>query len=454
MDTARIFEGMPQQSLNPGVHFEVGDVNRLPVFEVDSADTISATIDRAFDEHESSRETSVEFVGPGPSNWRATQAWAQRAVDRCQGELLPAFEPTPDRPDPQSTISFAIGIFLGRFASAHGRVPRDAASSGPPSGTLFVSVDGGDSVDSAEGGIDDAWREHASSLGGGEGIGAYLRRSFFDSHKKVYENRPIYLPVSSKKKSFVAFISIHRWTDTTLPDLLAEHLKPTLNRLIGEQKDIRDARGAARDAKAEKRLAELGNLIEELADLVEKVTKIAYEGPPPVDASTTARECDAPFVMDLDDGVMVNGAALWPLLEPQWKDPKKWWKELANAQGKKDYDWSHLAARYFPKRVRAKCVTDPSLAVAHKCFWELHPARAYAWELRLQDEIRPDFTIDEPGSDAARARFHADHEYQAADIRAAEAKRRARKAAKADDAAADGPLFEGEADTDEEHASD
>ena len=52
--------------------------------------------------------------------------------------------------------------------------------------------------------------------------------------------------------------------------------------------------------------------------------------------------------MDLDDGVMVNSAALWPLLEPQWKDPKKWWKELANAQGKKDYDWSHLAARYFP----------------------------------------------------------------------------------------------------------
>jgi hypothetical protein len=38
----------------------------------------------------------------------------------------------------------------------------------------------------------------------------------------------------------------------------------------------------------------------------------------------------------------------------------------ANAAGKKDYDWSHLAARYFPERVRAKCVTDPSLAVAHK----------------------------------------------------------------------------------------
>jgi hypothetical protein len=137
--------------------------------------------------------------------------------------------------------------------------------------------------------------------------------------------------------------------------------------------------------------------------------------------------------MDLDDGVMVNSAGLWPLLEPQWKDPKKWWRELATAQGRKDYDWAHLAARYFPARVREKCVKDPSLAVAHKCFWELHPAKAYAWELRLQDEIRPDFMIDEPGSDEARARFLRDHASEARDILAKEAQRRARKAAKADD---------------------
>jgi hypothetical protein len=65
---------------------------------------------------------------------------------------------------------------------------------------------------------------------------------------------------------------------------------------------------------------------------------------------------------------MINSAALWPLLEPQWKDPKKWWKELATAKGKKDYDWSHLAMRYWPTRVDAKCQEDPSLGVAHGCF--------------------------------------------------------------------------------------
>ena len=67
----------------------------------------------------------------------------------------------------------------------------------------------------------------------------------------------------------------------------------------------------------------------------------------------------------LDDGVMINSAALWPLLEPQWKDPKKWWTELATAKDKKDYDWSHLAMNYWPERVREKCKTDKSLAIAH-----------------------------------------------------------------------------------------
>jgi hypothetical protein len=102
---------------------------------------------------------------------------------------------------------------------------------------------------------------------------------------------------------------------------------------------------------------------------------------------------------------MINSAALWPLLESQWKDPKKWWKELATAKGKKDYDWSHLAMRYWPTRVDAKCQEDPSLGVAHGCFWKYHPARAWAWELRLQDEIDPDFRTEE-----APYRGDGDHE--------------------------------------------
>ncbi|TWT74887.1 hypothetical protein CA85_01730 [Allorhodopirellula solitaria] len=127
------------------------------------------------------------------------------------------------------------------------------------------------------------------------------------------------------------------------------------------------------------------------------VKQCSEQGPPPTDEACPKRDVDARYDPDLDDGVMINSAALWPLLDPQWKDPKKWWKQLAlaNPKGNKDYDWSHLAMRYWPTRVDEKCQEDPSLGVAHGCFWKYHPARAWAWELRLQDEIAPDFRIEE-----------------------------------------------------------
>jgi hypothetical protein len=92
--------------------------------------------------------------------------------------------------------------------------------------------------------------------------------------------------------------------------------------------------------------------------------------------------------MDLDDGVMVNSAALRALMRPLWKKPEEWWGILSKPAGKKDFDWSHLAMRYWPKRVMAKVVKDPSLAVAHSdygafagrdLFEELHPEAAKKW---------------------------------------------------------------------------
>jgi len=220
---------------------------------------------------------------------------------------------------------------------------------------------------------------------------------------------------------------------------LADHLKPTLTRLDGQLNDLREARiggdkKAARDA--EDRYAAVLKYQAELSQFIANVQQCAEKGPPPTDDKCPQREVDARYDPDLDDGVMINSAALWPLLEPQWKDPKKWWKQLAlaNPKGNKDYDWSHLAMRYFPKRVDAKCQTDPSLGVAHGCFWKYHPERAWAWELRLQDEIAPEFRIEEQpyrgdGGDAEhREAFLRDHPAKALDIVEKEALRRRRNA--------------------------
>jgi hypothetical protein len=429
-------------SLNPSVSFQAGDVNRLPIFPVANSDEIFATIERAFTEHEAARENSVEFKRPGPSPWRYAQEWAQQSVDRPEGAPLPPYAPAYDPPEPASFVSFALGVALGRFGAQGEGILDRAPASALPHGILFLGHPGRDSLGhGACAGLHAAWQEHGAAVGEGDDLRTYLQRSFFDGHRRLYENRPIYFPLSSGKKSYVALVSIHRWQDDTLQVLLADHLLPEQRRLEGEIEDIRKARMEAQGkGKAERRFAEVKKLLEELGEFIAKVTEVAEHGPPAPDDKTPKREHDARFAMDLDDGVMVNSAALWPLLESQWKDPKKWWKELASAQGRKDYDWSHLAARYFPQRVAAKCVEDPSLAVAHKCFWQKHPAKAYAWELRLQDEIRPDFTIEEPDAADRRQRFLQDHPDQAAAAQAKESQRRARKSAKAEEA--DTPLLD------------
>jgi hypothetical protein len=395
-------------SLNPGVHFEVGDVNRLPLFAIANADAIFAQIDTVFTVHELHREPSVEFKRPGPSPWRHAQEWAQFAVDREEGVPLPVYEPHADPEPPTDHLSFALGVALGRFG-AYGEGILDSAKTdltgALPAGILFLdgtlaANDLGDGLGHPAAKILlDAWEQHGGAIAPRSHLREYLREKFFtEVHRQMYENRPIHWPISSEKKTFVAWINIHRWNDSTLRVLLADHLAARLTRLEGELNDLRAARDGAdkKGAKeAEKRFGDVLKARDELADFIKQVEQCAEKGPLPTDAACPARAADVRYAPDLDDGVMINSAPLWPLLNPQWKDPRKWWKELATAKGKKDYDWSQLAMKYWPARVDAKCQQDPSLGVAHGCFWTYHAARAWAWELRLQEEIGPDFRIEE-----------------------------------------------------------
>jgi hypothetical protein len=523
-------------SLNPGMHFQVGDVSRLPLCRDRSAARIVRLLELVFVAHESHREPSVEFRAPGPSPWRHAQAWAQTAVDRPEGAPLPEYVEELD-PEPASDhVSFALGVALGRFgangegildpktgwpvpvptptflgeeddANAKAAPPNEPPSPDEganllvhalPHGLLFLdrTLDDADLRDGlghpAANGLHEAWAtygpSHASQWTTRSSLRDFLALDFFkDVHKGMYENRPIHWPISSEKKTFVAWVNIHRMDARTLKVLLADHLLPRLTQIEGELADLRavrdgtsavdsaDPSGAKKAAKAAEKL--LGKLLaakDELETFVADVAQCAERGPLPTDPKCPPRERDAAYDPDLDDGVMINSSALWKLLEPQWKDPKKWWKELASAApapedpkskatlaadpastwveggpvralpgggrgagtplraGKgKDYDWSHLAMRYFPTRVDEKCRRDPSLGVAHGCFWRYHPERAWAWELRLQDEIgtaedggpfrireapyRPggrdlgDGDLGDSGDEAHRATFLRDH---------------------------------------------
>ena len=406
------------ESLNPGIGFEVGDVNRLPLFSIPNDSCIFATLDEAFGVHESHRECSVEFSNPGSSPWRHAQNWAQASVDRPEGAPLPEYIEELDPEPPTDHLSFALGVALGRFAPVDTE-GQPTTSNQPgildpstadlshafPAGILYLdgSLEENDHRDDlgqpAAAPLHQAWSRHGSAIAPNRSLRDWLRLDFFkDVHKGMYENRPNHWPLSSSGKTFVAWVNIHRIDERTLKVLLADHLIPARSRIDGELDDLRqvrdsDDRKAAREADT--RLSKLTRWREELNEFIAAVELSADHGAPPTDGRCPEREQDAVYEPDLDDGVMINSAALWPLLEPQWKDPNKWWKELASAQGKKDYDWAHLAMRYWPTRVDAKCQQDPSLAVAHGCFWRYHPERAWAWELRLQQEIGPDFRIEE-----------------------------------------------------------
>lgn len=436
-------------SLNPGTHFQTGDVNRLPLFPIESADAIYARIEAAFTVHESHREPSVEFQRPGPSPWRYAQGWAQEAVDRPAGAPLPVYAEVLDLEPPTDHLSFALGVALGRFGDGE-QVPAgirnpatDDLSDALPHGILFL-----DQTLEAEDHRDGlghpsclplhrAWALYGPALGTRRSLREWLAVDFFkDIHRGMYENRPIHWPLSSANKTFVAWVNIHRLTGQTLRVLLADHLVPTLARLDGTLQDLRNARDGS-DAKAakaaERQLDRVLKAKDELTTFIAGVEQCAEKGAPPTDSKCPPREQDTRYQPDLDDGVMINASALWPLLDPQWKDPKKWWKELATAEGRKDYDWSHLAMRYWPTRVDQKCQQDPSLGVAHGCFWRYHPARAFAWELRLQDEIGPDFVLHEGpyqgdgGDEVHRAAFLASQPVQALEAIEKEVLRRRRK---------------------------
>ncbi|WP_347239103.1 BREX-6 system adenine-specific DNA-methyltransferase PglX [Sphaerospermopsis sp. FACHB-1094] len=474
-------------SLNPTVNFQVGDIKRLPLFPIESADEIFTQLDQAFTEHEAARETSVEFRQPAPSAWNYAQTWAQTAVDREPGTPLPPYQPTYEQPSATNYISYALGVALGRFHQngtgiiTQGSETRKLSSKEnkpfppapcplppapcplPPVGErsrttapqLLVTADQGDNEILPNGILylsaysdndslkhpacellHQTWQEHHATIAKGKTLSEWLRQSFFkDVHLGMYENRPIYFPLSSAKKNFVAYINIHRWTENTLQTLLADYLRPQLSKIEGELNDLIETRNQGdkkNQTKAEERYNKLQQQQTELRTFIDNVRQCAEQGPPAANPKDTPRQANARFDMDLDDGVMINSAALWPLLDPQWTQPKKWWSELCNAQGKKDYDWSHLAARYFPQRVDEKCQQDPSLAVAHGCFWKYHPAKAYEWELRLQDEIAPDFTIDEIDSHQLRKDFIDKNPELVEEIIEKEEKRRERKRKKQD----------------------
>lgn len=70
-----------------------------------------------------------------------------------------------------------------------------------------------------------------------------------------------------------------------------------------------------------------------------------------------------PYRPNLNDGVLITASPLWKLfrLKSWQKDLKACWDKLAAGE----YDWAHIAYTIWPDRVKERCRTDRSIAIAH-----------------------------------------------------------------------------------------
>jgi hypothetical protein len=177
----------------------------------------------------------------------------------------------------------------------------------------------------------------------------WLQRDFFSFHLQRYSKSrrkaPIYWPLSTASGSYTLWVYYPGLSSSTLFSAINDFVDPKL-RQVGEDVGTLRNKGSARTGDDEKQFDALQNLETELLGLRDKLQEIAPGYKP-----------------NHDDGIQITAAPLWPMFrnKPWQKVLKDTWAKLE----KGDYDWAHLAMAYWPERVREKCKTDKSLAIAH-----------------------------------------------------------------------------------------
>jgi hypothetical protein len=184
----------------------------------------------------------------------------------------------------------------------------------------------------------------------------YFRRPtfFFLDHLKRYSKSqrqaPIYWPLSTASGSYTLWVYYQRLTSDTLFTAVNRYVQPKISDVERQLREVREAHSSASGREASRlltRIEELTVFLGELNDFRDELLRIT----------------GLPYRPNLDDGVIFNAAPLHKLFRlPKWaKDTRVVWQKLERG----DYDWAHLAYTIWPDRVREKCRSDRSLAIAH-----------------------------------------------------------------------------------------
>jgi len=174
--------------------------------------------------------------------------------------------------------------------------------------------------------------------------------NFFAEHLKRYSKSrrqaPIYWSLSTLSGSYTLWFYYHRVTHQTLYTCVNEFVDPKLQEVSDALAKLR-GKGTDRNRDDENNLEQLSEFEIELREFRDELLRLAK----------------LPWKPNLNDGVQITAAPLWKLFRlPKWrKTLKETWEKLERG----DYDWAHLAYTLWPDRIREKCKTDKSLAIAH-----------------------------------------------------------------------------------------
>jgi len=171
---------------------------------------------------------------------------------------------------------------------------------------------------------------------------------FFSDHVKRYSKSrraaPIYWPLSTSSSSYTLWLYYQSLNDQTLYTCVNDFVDPKLKQVSEEAARLRLKK--SRSATDEKELERLTDFERELKDFREELLRVAKFWKP-----------------NLNDGVEITAAPLWKFFQhkPWQKRLRETWQKLEAGE----YDWAHLAYSIWPERIREKCKTDKSLAIAH-----------------------------------------------------------------------------------------
>ena len=272
-----------------------------------------------------------------------------------------------------SLLSWSVGVAFGRFdwrlatgeraaptepepfdplpAKSPGMLPDGAAPFHPHAGILLD--DSGHPHDLAH--LVDFRRVFANELEARadaptpSDVRRWLQRDFFAFHLQRYSKSrrkaPIYWPLSTTSGGYTLWVYYPSLTSQTFYTAINDLVEPKLKQIGADVTALRN-KASARTRDDEKQFEALQAFELELIELRDTLLQLAPTYKP-----------------HHDDGVQISAAPLWQLFrhKPWQKVLKDTWAKLE----KGDYDWAHLAMNYWPERVREKCKTDKSLAIAH-----------------------------------------------------------------------------------------